>query len=87
MKDKLKSILRYLGTFILCFIVIYLVVFFGGAKLFESNDPILIELGVALILSIFIFAINEVLTKQDKKIKALEERIIELENKQGDSND
>ena len=87
MKDKLKSILRYLGTFALCFIAIYLVVFFGGWKLFESNDPILIELGVALILSIFIFAINEVLIKQDKKIKALEERISELENKLGDSND
>ena len=79
MKAKLKSILRYLGIFILCFIAIYLVIFSGGWKLFQSNDPILIELGAALILSIFIFAINEVLTKQDKKIKALEERISELE--------
>ncbi len=79
MKAKLKSILKFLGTFALCFIVIYLVVFSGGWKLFQSNDPILIELGVALILSIFVFAINEVLTKQNEKIKSLEERIIELE--------
>ena len=79
MKSKLKSILKFLGTFALCFIAIYLVIFSGGWKLFQSNDPILIELGVALILSIFVFAINEVLTKQDKKIKALEERISELE--------
>jgi low affinity Fe/Cu permease len=79
MKAKLKSILKFLGTFTLCFIVIYLVVFSGGWKLFQSNDPILIELGVALILSIFVFAINEVLTKQNEKIKSLEERIVELE--------
>ena len=87
MKAKLKSILRYLGTLALCFIVIYLIVFFGGAKLFESNCPILIELGAALIFSIFIFAINEVLIKQENKIKSLEQRISELENKQGDLND
>ena len=79
MKSKLKSILKFLGTFALCFIVIYLVVFSGGWKLFESGDPILIELGVALILSIFVFAINEVLTKQNEKIKSLEDRIVKLE--------
>ncbi len=86
MKNKLKSILKFLGTFVLCFIAIYLVVFSGGWKLFESGDPILIEIGAALILSIFIFPIIEtmdkVLTKQENKIKALEERISELENKQ-----
>ena len=87
MKAKLKSILKYLVVFFLCFIVIYLVVFLGGWKLFESNDPILIELGAALILSIFINAINEVLIKQENKIKSLEQRLSQLENKQGISND
>ena len=64
--------------FIICFITIYLVVFIGGWKLFESGDPILIEIGVAFILAIFMTAINEVLTQHQNKIKALEEKIAEL---------
>lgn len=43
------------------------------------GDPILIEIGVALILSIFIFAINETITILEKKIKSLVERIDKLE--------
>lgn len=82
MKNKTKSLLRWVGTFILCFIVIYLIVFFGGWKLFKSDDPILIEAGVALVLSIFVFAINEVVTNLEKRVKSLEERLKKLENKQ-----
>lgn len=80
MKSKLKMFGKWAISFILCFIVIYLIVFFGGYKLFNSGDPILIEIGVALVLSIFVYAINEVFTKLDARIKALEERINELEN-------
>ena len=58
---------------------IYLIVFLGGWKLFESGDPILMEIGAALVLSIFFFAINEVLTMHEKKIKDLEEHIKKLE--------
>ena len=50
MKDKLKLLLRWAIIFLFCFIMIYLFVFFGGWKLFESGDPILIEIGVAFIL-------------------------------------
>ncbi len=76
---KLKMLLRWLGMFALCFLAIYLIVFFGGWKLFESKDPILMEIGAALVLSIFLFAINEVTTAHEKKIKDLEERIKNLE--------
>ena len=82
MNNKFKSFLRWAGTFVICFLVIYLAVFFGGWKLFSSGDPILIEIGVALVLSIFVFVINEVITALDKRVKALEERLNELENKQ-----
>lgn len=82
MKNKIKLLLRWAGIFILCFIVIYLIVFFGGWKLFNSGDPILIEIGVALVLSIFVFAINEVVTNLEKRVKSLEERLKELEDKQ-----
>ena len=80
MKKKAKMLLRWLGAFILCFLAIYLIVFFVGWKLFESGDPILMEIGAALVLSIFFFAINEVLTMHEKKIKDLEEHIKKLED-------
>ena len=82
MKDKIKLLLKWAGIFILCFIVIYLFVFFGGWRLFGSGDSILIEVGVALVLSFFVFVFNEVVTGLEKRVKSLEERINELENKQ-----
>ena len=82
MKNRVKTFLRWIATFFLCFIVIYLFVFFGGWKLFESGDPILIEIGVALVLSFFVFIINEVVTGLNKKVNSLEERINELKNKE-----
>ena len=80
MKKKAKMLLRWLGVFLLCFLTIYLIVFFGGWKLFNSGDPILMEIGAAFILSILFFAINEVLTMHEKKIKDLEEHIKNLED-------
>lgn len=82
MKDKIKLLLRWAGIFLLCFFVIYLFVFFWGWKLFESGDPILIEVGVAFVLSFFVFVINEVVMGLEKRVKALEERINELEKKE-----
>lgn len=80
MKAVLKKLLRFIGSFILCFLVIYLVVFFGGWRLFESENPIFIEMGVALVASIFFFAVNEVMNAHELKIKDLEERIKKLED-------
>ena len=82
MKDKIKLLLKWAGIFLLCFIVIYISVFLGGWKLFESGDPILIEVGVAYVLSFFVFAFNEIVTGLAKRVKSLEERLNELENKQ-----
>lgn len=79
MKSKLKFFLRYLAVFAACFVIIYLFVFFGGAKLFESGDPILIELGAALILSVFVSVILHAMEAQSKRIDALETRIQTLE--------
>ena len=39
MKSIFKPILFWLAVFAVCFAIIYLIVFFGGAKLFESGDP------------------------------------------------
>ena len=81
MKDKLKLLLRWAIIFLFCFIMIYLFVFFGGWKLFESGDPILIEIGVAHILSFFVLLFSEMISLLDKRVKALEDRIKELEKK------
>ena len=82
MKDKLKSLLRWAVTFIICFVLIYTIMVFGGWKLFESGNPFFIVVGVAFILSIFVFGVDEVLTKLEKRVKILEERLNEIENKQ-----
>lgn len=82
MKDKIKLLLKWAGIFVLCFIVIYLIVFFGGWKLFESGNPILIEVGVALALSLFVFVFNEIVTGLEKRVKSLEQQLNKLENKQ-----
>ena len=79
MKEKFKTMLRWFAWFVICFLIIYLMVFVGGWKLFESGDPIFVEVGAAVILSIFVFAGNEAATELNKKVKALEERIEALE--------
>ena len=81
MKEKFKLFLKWLVWFVICFAVIYLIVFLGGWKLFKSRDPILIELGAALILSIFVFAVNETVTNLEKRVKALENQLAKNENK------
>lgn len=53
--------------------MIYLFVFFGGWKLFKSKNPILIEVGIAIPLSVFVFAGNEAAIELEKRVKALDE--------------
>ena len=79
MKKYWKFLLKWAVCFIACFAVIWLIVFIGGWKLFESGDVVLIELGFALILSVFLLAIAETITVLNKRIDKLEEKIEELE--------
>ncbi len=79
-EKQTQIILKWAIIFALCFVLIYLAVFLGGWKLFQSGNPILIEPGVALVLSFFVFAFNEIVTNLEKRVKALEE----LLDRQGD---
>ena len=81
MKATLKILLKWAAWFAVCFVVIYLIVFFGGWELFESGDPITLEIGLALIISVFVAVINEVVTGLEKRIKSMEEKIKELEQR------
>ena len=81
MKEKTLIFLRWICSFIGCYIVIYSIVFVGGWKLFDSNDRILIEIGASLILSVFVFVILEVMQMLYKRIEKLEKQIEELKNR------
>lgn len=82
MKNKMKLLLKFLGVFLLCLIVIYLIMLFWGWKLIETGNPILIEVVFAAILSVFLYAFGEAVSVLEKRVKALEERIKKLENRQ-----
>lgn len=84
MKEKLGLLLKWALSFIICFLIVYLFVFFCGWNLFESNDPILIEIGVSLVISIFVFSLYEIVNKLEKRITQLEKNINELEDKIAD---
>lgn len=81
MKPKLKLFLHFLISFALSFITIYLFVFFGGWKLFESGNPIFIELGAAVLFGIVLWIVFEHRTETEKQIKNLEKRIENLEKR------
>ncbi len=85
MKNKLKLVLHWLLCVVISFALIYLFVFVGGWKLFESGDVILIEIGVAIIVGTVLYLFCEVNDKIEKdyssKITELEKRIVELEKK------
>ena len=81
MKEKIKLLLKWSITFVLCFAVIYLFVFIGGWQFFESDDPILMEMGAAFVLSFFVFVFYEIVAMLAKRIKQLEDRLDEIESK------
>lgn len=84
MKKVMKSILKLAVTFLICFVIIYMCVFFGVWKLFKSGDTLLCEIGIALILSIFVFSFFEVVSYLEKRIERLEKRLDAFEKKEAE---
>ena len=64
----------FLGTFVICFILSYVFLFFGGILIFENLWGIIAL--VALVVSVLITAF----INQDTKIEELEARIKVLES-------
>lgn len=85
--SKLKTILHLIICIVVSFLSIYLSVFFGGWKLIESGDPILLEIAVSIPAGFIVWIIFELSKAYETKIKELESRIKELENKFCESSD
>lgn len=79
MKNNLKLIAKFLLSWVISFLVIYLFIFFGGYKLFETDGIILKEIGVSFIIGFVIFLAFEWFKDNRKKIDELEKRIEKLE--------
>lgn len=76
---KQRFILHFLICFVISFVCIYLIIFTGGWSLFESGDPILLEIAAAIVIGFIIWLIYELSGQFECKIKELEKRIEELE--------
>lgn len=81
MKNRHKMCLHWLVSTVICFILIYLFIFFGGWKLAESGDPILLEILAAIAMGSVFWILYEVASDQNRKIQELEKRIAALESR------
>lgn len=79
-KEKLFSLLRVFICFAGTFVFIYLFVFVGGWRLFESGDPVLTELGAAVIIGAVVFLFVEICLSLHKRIEKLEKRLEDLKS-------
>jgi len=70
-KSSFKMVLRMLLCVAISFVVIYMLVFFGGWRLIESGDVILIEIAVSVIVGILLWIIVEVEKHFEGKVAAL----------------
>lgn len=74
-----KTAKHLLFSIAFSFIVIYVLIFAGAEILFESGDPILLEIAAAIVIGVLITIIYEAKTDSDEKIRELEKRLDELE--------
>lgn len=76
----IKEILKFMLICVITFLLIYLLVFIGGWKLFESGNPILIEIGISILVGLILYTIYTINEDYKRKITELEKRLIKLES-------
>lgn len=79
MKNSLKLIAKFLLSWIISFVLIYIFVFFCGYKFFETSDIIMKEIGISFIIGLIILFVCELFIQNSNKIDELEKRIEKLE--------
>lgn len=80
MKSKFKDMISLLITIAVVFAVVYLFVLLGGWKLFESGDPVAVEIGVSVILGILAWILIKLYVLLNSRIDKLENKIEQIEN-------
>lgn len=78
-KNTRDMLLHLLVSIIICFVVIYVFIFFGGWRLVESGDVVVLEFVAALALGFVFWIMYEITRSMEAKIKELEARIKALE--------
>ena len=78
-KNTRDMLLHLLVSIIICFVVIYVFIFFGGWRLVESGDVVVLEFVAALALGFVFWIMYEITRSMEAKIKELEARIKVLE--------
>ena len=78
-KMNLKMLLHWLVSTVISFVVIYVFVLVGGWQLFESGDPILLEIAAAFAMGLVFWIMFEITRAMEEKIRELEARISALE--------
>lgn len=78
MKSKLKDLISLILTIAVIFAIVYLYVFVGGWKLFESGDPIKMEIGVSVILGVIVWILMKLNVQMNSRINELESKIERL---------
>lgn len=81
-KRNIKMGIHLIVSILVCFVVIYLFVFFGGWQLFEAGDPILLEIAAAIAVGFILWIVFEISKFHEAKIEELEKRIEALEKKE-----
>lgn len=75
----MKMLFHLFASVVISFVLIYLFVFFGGWKLLESGDPILLEIVAAVAMGFIFWVMFEIATSLEAKVAELEQRIAALE--------
>ena len=78
-KQAIKIALRMMLCIVISFVFIYLLVFFGGWKLIESGNPILIEIAISIVVGILLGIIVEFSRYCETRFNQMSTKIQELE--------
>ena len=79
--QKVKMVFHFFVSVCISFVLIYIFVFFGGWKLLESGDPILLEIVAAIAMGLIFWVMYEITKGYEAKLAELERRIEALEDK------
>lgn len=81
--QKVKMVFHFFVSVCINFGLIYIFVFFGGWKLLESGNPILLEIVAAIAMGFIFWVMYEITKGYEVKLAELERRIESLEGKKG----